>query len=271
MTDQDLLNFCDTLISESSVNCRILLCERFDQSSSLWNTNEHSHDYLEMLYFIRGRACVDIDESKTVIGTNELIIYSPNVRHHETIDLIKHQEAICLGVRLDGQGKRSELSGILSVSDPDHTLEWLFSQLHLKFREEEGPFTDRLFEILLLYIRDNCLRGNGVEQSISLQIINYMKQHYSEKIYQDELAALVNVSSAYMYRVFRKETGQTPMEYLNRLRVDVAMDYAGKRSMTLEEIGIRVGIADPKYFSKIFRKYAGASFREYRKVLQLNK
>ncbi len=35
--------------------------------------------------------------------------------------------------------------------------------------------------------------------------------------------------------------------------------------MTLEEIGSQVGIHDPKYFSKLFKKFAGFSYRAYRK------
>ena len=259
MEKESQLQICDSLINEVKNNSRILHCYRFDQSSSIWIKTYHDHDYLELLYFIKGQAQIEGDHSRTLLATNDLIIYPPGFGHKESVDFTKHQEAVCLGLALRPDFTFAEA---LTISDPDHQLEWLFTQLHLKYQRKNSDITDQLRHLLFYYIKECCKNDNSDQQPISVRVINYFEHHYREKIYQQELSDLVNVSSTYMYKIFKQETGQTPMDYLNRLRISKALDLLSRRNLTLEEIGSQVGIHDPKYFSKLFKKFAGFSYRE---------
>ena len=263
MDREQQLMICDTLLEEVERDSRILDCFRIDQTSSKWIKSYHDHAYLELLYFIRGKADIEGDHSRSFLGTNDLIIYPPHFGHKEHIDFSKHQEAFCLGVALR---EEFSLSEALTINDPDHELEWIFTQLHRQFLEGRMEIAEHLKLLLFQYIRISSQSGS-TEQPLSIRIINYLEHHYQEKIYQEELSELVQVSSAYMYRVFRQETGHTPMDYLNRLRISKAQAFMSRNNWTLEELGSRVGIHDPKYFSKLFRKYTGVSYSTYRKQL----
>ncbi len=262
MNNIDQNKICSTLLNEVKAGSEILHCFHLDQSSPDWRNTQHAHDYWELLYFIKGSAHIEGDYGLSDIAANDLIIYPPEYCHREFVDLKKHQEAICLGLTLNNELSSSDA---LTIPDPDHLLEWLFIQLSLRFKQKHSDMVHPLKELLFSYIND-CLRiKSDVQQPMSNKIINYMEHHYSEKIYQKDLAELVNVSSTYMYKVFKEQTGQIPMDYLNRLRVQKARDLSSHKEMTLEEIGSRVGCYDPKYFSKLFKKYTGKSFQLWKK------
>ena len=64
--------------------------------------------------------------------------------------------------------------------------------------------------------------------------------------------------------IFRKETGQTFVEYLTQIRMDKAKELLMCSAMKTSEIGYEVGYKDPHYFSYIFKKNQGCSPKEYR-------
>ena len=188
MEQKKLLHICDTLLREVKRDSSILHCHRFDQTSSIWNMTYHDHAYFELLYFIKGEARIEGDHSHSRLGTNDLIIYPPYFGHKEFIDLTRHQEAICLGLALRPDFTFTEA---LTINDPEHELEWLFTRLHRQYQNNQKEITDQIKLLLFHYIRECCLIDNTAAQPMSLRIINYMEQHYSEKLYQKELADIV--------------------------------------------------------------------------------
>jgi YesN/AraC family two-component response regulator len=66
-------------------------------------------------------------------------------------------------------------------------------------------------------------------------------------------------------------TGRTIINYLNFVRVKKAGDLIADTDINFSEIGYLVGIDDPYYFSKIFKKYTGLSPTLYRKKVFMKK
>jgi AraC-like DNA-binding protein len=65
-------------------------------------------------------------------------------------------------------------------------------------------------------------------------------------------------------RVFRKATGQTPIEYLVRLRIQKAMELLRTTDRTITEIAMDVGFNDSNYFARQFRRLTDRSPRAFR-------
>lgn len=78
-----------------------------------------------------------------------------------------------------------------------------------------------------------------------------------------EIAAHRFVTREHLGRVFKKETGITITQYINKLRVDITKDILKNTDKPIEEIHLALNI-DVKYLQKIFRQYVGMSMREYR-------
>ena len=94
----------------------------------------------------------------------------------------------------------------------------------------------------------------------------YIQENYqNEEMSLQSVASNVNVSSNHFSAIFRKETGETFIDYLTKVRMDNAKDLLTCTSMKTSEIGFEVGYRDPHYFSYIFKKTQGMSPKEYRR------
>jgi AraC-like DNA-binding protein len=79
-----------------------------------------------------------------------------------------------------------------------------------------------------------------------------------------EIAGAVGLSLSYFCRTFRRETGFTPKEYLNRYRVEQAKVLLLTTKTPVEEIARAVGLPNRNHFGVVFHQVAGVSPREFR-------
>ena len=93
----------------------------------------------------------------------------------------------------------------------------------------------------------------------------YLDEHYTEKIMLEELAEKFFINKFYLSKIFKETYGTTVNNYLISKRITRAKQLLRFTDMTVDEIGVAVGMADANYFSRMFRKVEGISPREYRK------
>ena len=77
-------------------------------------------------------------------------------------------------------------------------------------------------------------------------------------------AEILNVSPSYLSTLFRKETGITLTEFVNRKRVEYGVLLLNTTNMQVQTIAQHCGISDINYFTRIFKKYIGKTPKEYR-------
>lgn len=92
----------------------------------------------------------------------------------------------------------------------------------------------------------------------------YLEKNLSEKISFEHLASELAISRRNFDRRFIKATGNTPVEYLQRLKVEVAKNALEKGRKSIFEIMLEVGYADDKAFREVFRRITGLSPLDYR-------
>ncbi|GAU77304.1 response regulator [Fusibacter sp. 3D3] len=100
--------------------------------------------------------------------------------------------------------------------------------------------------------------------------IKFIKGHYREALTLNDLATEVNVSTYYLSRMFKKETGSNISEYLNDIRLQAAKGLLCETDLKLYEVGERVGIPDPHYFSRLFKKQIGITPSQYREKANMS-
>ena len=86
----------------------------------------------------------------------------------------------------------------------------------------------------------------------------------AKQITVEELAGLIHVSKSYLNRIFNKQLGMSPIEYLRMVRIETAKRMLVGSSMLIEEISEAIGYNSPKYFYKAFNKCTGMSPRKFR-------
>lgn len=85
----------------------------------------------------------------------------------------------------------------------------------------------------------------------------YIGEHATKQFSRWQLAEAVNVSEDYLTRIFRKEIGLSPWDYLNRHRVYLATGLLRQTTLTINEIAGRTGFQDQAYFCRVFKKIKG--------------
>lgn len=97
-----------------------------------------------------------------------------------------------------------------------------------------------------------------------LRLLRFIDQNYYLDIDVNVLCSQINYSRSYLSRVFKAEVGMTIPEYLCRVRMDNAKVLLKDPSLSIKEVASSVGVDDPFYFSKLFKKVTGLSPKEYR-------
>lgn len=95
---------------------------------------------------------------------------------------------------------------------------------------------------------------------------DYVKNHYGEKIYLDDVACKVGLNAAYFSSLFKKQEGITFTDYINDYRIQVSKELLRSGKYSVAQVCDMAGIGNQRYFSKIFKEKVGVKPTEYRKL-----
>ena len=93
----------------------------------------------------------------------------------------------------------------------------------------------------------------------------FIRFHFCKRLTLDEIAGAVGLNASYLCRVFKKETGENPFAYVNRLRMERAAALISGGEVYVKQVAASVGIDDPFYFTRMFKKHFGVAPSEYLK------
>lgn len=93
---------------------------------------------------------------------------------------------------------------------------------------------------------------------------DYIRKHYREKIYLEDIADVLGISPTYLSRLFSQETGTRIQDYINEERVFRAANLLAYSDLSLPAIAAYVNFPNQSYFGKIFKQYKGMTPKKYR-------
>jgi AraC-like DNA-binding protein len=138
---------------------------------------------------------------------------------------------------------------------------------------DPGPLRKRLrvkASLLLLLARIIELTKQGIDkrefipEGIQKARIFIMQSYRYPDITLDEIADEANLSIDHFGRQFKKYLGETPVAFLNRIRIERASLLPEQRDLRINEIARECGFDDPLYFSRVFKKVRGIPPTEFR-------
>ncbi|HZG86464.1 AraC family transcriptional regulator [Paenibacillus sp.] len=97
------------------------------------------------------------------------------------------------------------------------------------------------------------------------KVMQWVEEHYKEDIRLEDIAEAMHLSKYYLSRLFQNETGSGIPQYVTARRIKIACRLLQTTSLPIERIGIEVGIPNPSYFIRIFKKTVGTTPLKYRK------
>jgi AraC-like DNA-binding protein len=265
MEKEDIGKVLEYIASIDTNSIQMTMCELIDEKSNVWNFEKHSHDFLELLYFLDGKGTVNVMDKPIKLSLFELVVYPHRVMHQESLDMHYHQEVICINLECKCD---LMLQNSFKIKDIFGEFEWVFKKLYCEYKTNEyfkDEILNEYIKILLILIK-RYIQENRSEKADSFEkCVRYIHDHFAEKLSVKKIAQISFVSPSYLSRVFKKRLGLTPMHYLNIYRIEVAKKMLILTDYSIQEIAEFVGIEDLKHFFKVFKRIANLTPLKYRK------
>ena len=98
--------------------------------------------------------------------------------------------------------------------------------------------------------------------------LNYIQEHYTTKILQEDIAQQLQISVRYLSKIFKSYImGVTLSNYITIYRVNRSIALMQSTDLTLTEIALQVGFRDSQQYSKVFMSVINATPSQYRKAI----
>ena len=132
---------------------------------------------------------------------------------------------------------------------------------------EMTQYCRRIFELI-------NIKDSQIEQFDQNGLVDRIKKYVSEHIYEDiildDIANEVFVCSTHIRRIFKKQTGETFLQFVTKKKMDKAIELLHDPQYKVYQVGEILGYKTPRYFSKLFYNFMGYYPNQYRKeVLKL--
>ncbi len=254
--------------------------------------SSHAHDYVEMAYVMSGDGKYRIEGEMYDIHEGDLLVFNPGVYHQAIFDPKAEVKATEFFIGFADFSVKEGTKSWLELPNGGYIMHTTgeLKQKMFKICSSMGAesairwdgryfmLKSYLMQLLLLIIREEVeppTPRNGYsfesvnKKYVVEQVVSYFEDHYSEKISLDTIAENTYMSPFYISRVFKSETGDTPIHHLIKIRLEKAMELLKSgEPLNIQEIAAKVGYDDAYHFSKLFKKHFGVSPS---KAKQMNK
>lgn len=162
---------------------------------------------------------------------------------------------------------------VIHYTNHDHLKRLLLNiyNSHGNNPSNEMKMSGFLYLFLSELVSSNELHAAGQyssERSYLEKAMRFIQRNYCEMISVDGIAEFAGISRSHLYRVFMKNTGMSPNEYLSAYRINKACGLLRNSGLKINEIASSVGFQDQLYFSRVFKKMKGVSPSGYLKQFQ---
>ncbi len=196
------------------------------------------------IYSSSKKAIESVNITDFMATLNQLFFRPKNL--FPLFDIIDMLGEICrLLVRMD-----------LSLDQEEVPLDYLSGQIH--YAIENALSLDALKSAIsepVSYIFENIHKAVQAQNTRPIRmVLKYIEEHYTDPIRLEDAALLVTLNPAYLSNIFKKETGENFVDYLNSYRIGQARELLKDSNLSINEIAYSTGFQDARYFSKLFKK-----------------
>lgn len=137
--------------------------------------------------------------------------------------------------------------------------------LHMQqIRWQQQLVLQELLQLLAAAATGASEHGNTSQHCAELAA-SYLRKHYQQEITATQLGVDINFHPVYIARCMQRQFGCTPVEYLQRYRIEQAKNLLTQTNVPISRIAEEVGFNQSAYFTSCFSRYVGESPSVYRK------
>lgn len=260
----------------------------------------HMHDYIQIAYVMKGVCSHQFRGKSLTVGKGDIFIIPPGIEHSLNAFEGKEFEIVLVDfmpflVHDELQSFSDSITWYMRNHEHvDNSSEWLQPWLHIskdkqllveqllldiqdefEHRDQGYEFSTRINLVKLLILIDRESRKSikrPASNPVRLQerpfgcVIQYICDNFGQDIPLEKAAELASMTPAYFSHAFKKETGQSFVEFVHEVRIERAMELIRQGVHTMTQVCFQVGFRHLSHFIRTFKKRTGLTPTEYKKT-----
>ena len=251
---------------------------------------QHTHDFLEIVYVFSGHGVHTIDGREYPTGAGDALFINYGCVHSfENIDKMNYANIMIkpefISESLKGSENAFALLELENFKEFAQTVDQNDCIMHFSAGErrqmesliqlaraeqkENRPGKElmlhSLFNTILTLVFRKMALPMKQEIGVGAELLNHIRENCAMPLVLEEIAAEYHYNPAYFSRLFKKRTGYNFTAYLTACRMDLACQMLRDTEMTIGDIAAEVGFSDRTKFFRAFSAYTGMTPLKYRK------
>lgn len=259
---------------------------------------EHKHDYIEVIYAIRGNGVNMIDHFSYPVIAGDLYIIKPGSLHsfYTPSKLTVYNLVFSLSLFSPGELRQlyecdhfrsifthtpneAQYNKIRLSPVQNSIIEPYFTQLFQELNQQGKGYRLLSKSIMVMLLTKICricteagknkvlLDTTDNELNSLSRILDYINRNFLQEITRGKIASIGNLSKNYVSEFFHKHTGTPLLKYINTLRIESAKNLLSSRpDLNVGEIALRSGFSDTSYFTRLFHSMCSCSPSAFREM-----
>lgn len=254
----------------------------------------HRHNFYHFVYLTGGKGEIWVDDQAQPVGANYAYMVCPGVFHEYVNDRNEPLHTIEVKFVVQDDKLAQSLAALPFSADCSDLNAVPQLELLLQEARQQRPYYKDLMassflQFLLLLLRahapdrassassdvsaasrPNDLTPSSIlpfireQDDLCASIVQYVAEHYQDKITLTDLAKRFALSRTYLCDRFRQKYGISPIQLLNRIRLNKAKQLLADERMSITDISEHTGFQSIHHLSKFFSKKVGMSPMQYR-------
>jgi AraC family transcriptional regulator, L-rhamnose operon regulatory protein RhaS len=234
------------------------------RSTPNWIIEDATTTFIDLSYFSSGKAFYKVNGEYYELNQGDLICIPQNSRRSATTDPNNPIESFAINFQLyDIRGNNVELPfPLVSHIGISEELLSLYNELTLVWLKKSPGFEIKARALLLMILHHYFKRFyykinvQNIDSRIQ-KTTRYILNNLHNPIEVEELASIAGVTTAYFGTLFKKYTGSSVKEYINKMKISNAENILLSGEFSVKDAAYKCGFEDIFYFSKLFKKIKG--------------
>lgn len=239
--------------------------------------HHHPDDYqIQLIY--EGRATIKINNEIYHAEPNSIFFIRRGCSHEFSVDSESGLKTLELKFEAEGESILKLISFISTyIEDQTGQFFGLFTNIVMEgyqklffYKELSNAMLLTVLSLMarnsqnfVAYPRNESATRRTTQSQILQDVTEYICKNINRKYTMSELAKGCGYNQDFLYRMIKKETGLTAIQFVNKVKYNQARKLIQHTELSLSEIAWNLGFGSLQYFSRFFREHAGISPSDY--------
>ena len=248
-----------------------------------YSMNPHRHQQIEIMYVYSGEMVTEVGGEVVVLGPRKFIMITGGLVHgkhpHPKESVVGNCEFVFTPHEHGEFGSDHMLAEIRELGG--HNVHWppwsvyddtgrvgvILQDLVESLEQNRSAVSQLMLWRLILEILWVAIPVHGPTKAVDLNVqkaLKFMRSNYRNNITVQDVSEYVGIDRSHFSRIFRRDVGIPPRDFLNELRIEQAKKLLLYTDLRVEDICQEVGIGSSSSFFWLFKNYTGMTPKEFR-------